>query len=104
MSIRNWNAKGDPPSEEELQPFIHLLDKYVVHLQGRSTLDRYLKKNRNKTMIDKVTASDIAYTILTYENYMDVWQENRLKKESGALPKLYKYTNRIFLCICDQAQ
>jgi hypothetical protein len=31
--------------------------------------------NRSKTVLDKVTASDIAYTILVYENTKEVWEE-----------------------------
>jgi hypothetical protein len=31
--------------------------------------------NRSKTILDKVTASDIAYTILVYENTKEVWEE-----------------------------
>jgi hypothetical protein len=31
--------------------------------------------NRSKTFLDKVTASDIAYTILVYENTKEVWEE-----------------------------
>ncbi len=31
--------------------------------------------NRGKTFLDKVTASDIAYTILDYENTKEVWEE-----------------------------
>ncbi len=31
--------------------------------------------NRRKTFLDKVTASDIAYTILIYEKTKEVWEE-----------------------------
>jgi hypothetical protein len=30
---------------------------------------------RSKTFLDKLTASDIAYTILVYENTKEVWEE-----------------------------
>jgi hypothetical protein len=30
----------------------------------------------SKTFLDKVTASDIAYTILVYENTKEVWEED----------------------------
>jgi hypothetical protein len=33
------------------------------------------KFNRSKTVLDKVTASDIACTILVYENTKEVWEE-----------------------------
>jgi hypothetical protein len=32
--------------------------------------------NGSKTFLDKVTASDIAYTILVYENTKEVWEED----------------------------
>ena len=32
--------------------------------------------NWSKTFLDKVTASDIAYTILVYENTKEVWEED----------------------------
>jgi hypothetical protein len=36
---------------------------------------QWSKSNRTKTFLDKVTASDIAYTILVYENSKEVWKE-----------------------------
>jgi len=36
---------------------------------------QWSKSNRTKTFLDKVTASDIAYTILVYKNSHNVWKE-----------------------------
>ena len=36
---------------------------------------QWSKSNRTKTFLDKVTASDIACTILVYENSKEVWKE-----------------------------
>jgi hypothetical protein len=37
----------------------------------------------SKTFLDKVTASNIAYTILVYENTKEVWKEDlRIKASS----------------------
>jgi hypothetical protein len=36
---------------------------------------QWSKSNRTKTFLDKVTASEIAYTILVYENSNEVWKE-----------------------------
>jgi len=36
---------------------------------------QWSRSNRTKTFLDKVTASDIAYTILVYENSKEVWKE-----------------------------
>ncbi len=38
--------------------------------------------NRSKSLLDKVTASDIAYTILVYENTKEVWEEDLKIKAS----------------------
>ncbi len=35
-----------------------------------------IKFNRSKTFLDKVTASDIVYTILVYENTKEMWEED----------------------------
>ncbi len=39
--------------------------------------------NRSNTVLDKVTASDIAYTILVYENTKEVWEEDLQIKASS---------------------
>ncbi len=43
--------------------------------------------NRRKTFLDKVTASDIAYTILVYENTKDLWEEDLQIKSSSRTDK-----------------
>ena len=42
---------------------------------GTHFLSQWKKLNRTKTILDKITASDIAYTILVYENTKEVWDE-----------------------------
>ncbi len=39
--------------------------------------------NRSNTFLDKVTASDIVYTILVYENTKEVWEEGLQIKASS---------------------
>jgi hypothetical protein len=41
--------------------------------------------NRSKLFVDKVTASDIAYTILVYENTKEVWEEDLQIKASSRI-------------------
>ena len=65
---------------EQMLPFLHFLDKYVSKLVGRRELDTYFKFNRNKTLLDKITQSDIAYAILLCENGADVWDESETIK------------------------
>lgn len=62
---------------EGMLPFLRFLDKYVSKMVGRRELNNYFKNNRDKTLLDKVTSSDIAYTILLCENGVDVWDENQ---------------------------
>lgn len=54
---------------------MRFLDKYVSHAVGNHHFMQWSKSNRTKTFLDKVTASDIAYTILVYENSKEVWKE-----------------------------
>jgi hypothetical protein len=59
------------------------LDKYVSHAVGNHYFLQWSKSNRSKTFLDKVTASDIAYTILVYENAKEVWEEDLQIKTSS---------------------
>ncbi len=52
------------------------LDKYVSHAVGNHYFLQWSKLNRSKTFLDKVTASDIAYTIPVYENTKEMWEED----------------------------
>ncbi len=54
---------------------MQFLDKYVSHAVGNHHFMQWSKSNRTKTFLNKVTASDIAYTILVYENSNEVWKE-----------------------------
>ena len=36
--------------------------------------------HQTKTLLDKISASDIAYTFLVYENSREVWEEELLIK------------------------
>ena len=38
-------------------------------------MGKYYKNNRGKTLLDKLTVSDIAYSLLVYENSVKVWKE-----------------------------
>ncbi len=54
---------------------MQLLDKYVSLAVNNHYFLQWNKSNRTKTFLDKVTALDIAYTILVYENSNKVWEE-----------------------------
>ena len=67
---------------EELTPFLYFLDKYVSKLVGRRELNDYFKSNRNMTLLNKITQSDIAYAMLLCENGVDVWDESEEIKKN----------------------
>ena len=67
---------------DQAEHFLWFLDKYVSHAVGNHYFLQWSKLNRSKTFLDKVTASDIAYTILVYENTKEVWEEDLQIKAS----------------------
>ena len=77
MTVRKWTTdlQHAQPTDDYLEDFMRFLDKYVSHAVGNHHFMQWSKSNRTKTFLDKVTASDIAYTILVYENSKEVWNE-----------------------------
>ena len=69
--------------EENLE-FLTFMDFYVSKLAGARELKSWSVKNPGKTLLDKMTASDIAYAILVYENGIDVWMERMKKRQMNA--------------------
>ena len=45
----------------------------------------YHKTNKGKTLLDRVTESDIAYGFLVYKNSYDVWMEEIVKLDTCAM-------------------
>ena len=54
---------------------MRFLNKYVTLLIGIRELNAYFRANPGDTLLDRVTVSDVAYTILLYESNCDVWKE-----------------------------
>jgi len=77
VTVRSWTTdlQHAQPTYEDVEDFMRFLDKYVSHAVGNHYFMQWSKSNRTKTFLDKVTASDIAYTILVYENSSEVWKE-----------------------------
>jgi hypothetical protein len=82
---RGWTSKpqDSKPTYDQAEHFLWFLDKYVSHAVGNNYFLQWSEPNRSKTFLDKVTASDIAYTILVYENIKEVWEENLQIKASS---------------------
>jgi hypothetical protein len=74
---REWVAKRvTHVSYEDAESFFYFIDKYTtIVIGGQRAMDKFYKDNRNKTLFDKITASDIAYSVLVYESYVEVWKE-----------------------------
>ena len=76
-TVRKWTTdlQDTPPTYDQAEHFLRFLDKYVSRAVGKHYFLQLSKSNRTKTFLDKVTASDIAYTILVYENSKEVSEE-----------------------------
>ena len=85
-SARSW-VPGNivHPSYSEAEPFLRFLDKYTMIIVGGSkAMGTFFKNNKGKTLLDRVTESDIAYGLLVYENSYDVWKEEIVKLNTCA--------------------
>ena len=96
-SARSWIAKKiSKPTYSSAEPLLYFLDKYTTIVAGGArALGKYYKNNRGKTLLDKLTVSDIAYSILVYENSYDVWSEEIDKAKNCSTEedkKLYEGT------------
>ncbi len=63
------------PSYDKTEHFIRFIDKYVSGAIGNYQITKWTRANKDKTLMDNVTASDIAYSIIVYENTKEVWEE-----------------------------
>ena len=63
-----------------LRTFLRFLDKYVSQAVGHHTFARWKKSHQTKTLLDTISVSDIAYTILVCENSKEVWEEEIMIK------------------------
>ncbi len=64
------------PTYDQAEHFLRFIDKYVSCAVGNHYFLQWSKLNRTTTFLDKVTALDIAYLILVYENTTDAWEED----------------------------
>ncbi len=73
-----WTSRDIPENEltcEQAEDFLRFLDKHVSRAMGTHFVLQWSKSNCTKTFLDKITALDIAYTILVYKNTKEVWEE-----------------------------
>jgi hypothetical protein len=53
----------------------NLIDKYVTRLYGSQHITWWAAQNKNKTIFDLVTMSDLAYTVAVIENGHEIWDQ-----------------------------
>ncbi len=97
VNARRWTSRDIQENEltyEQAKDFLHFLDKFVSHAMGTHFVLRWSKSNQTKTILDKITPSDIAYTILVYENSKEVWEEE-LEIRGSTMPD---YEKRKAIC------
>jgi hypothetical protein len=71
VNAHGWTSRDIQENDlkyEQAEDFLRFLDKYVSRAMGTHFVSRWSKSNRTKTILDQITASDIAYTILVYKN------------------------------------
>ena len=52
-----------------------LTSMYVKQVAINYQIAKWTRTNKHKLILDKVIASDIAYSIIVYENTKEVWEE-----------------------------
>jgi hypothetical protein len=83
VKIRELNRNHQDTSNlsyADVEHFLRFFDKYVSQAVGYNTYARWKKSHQTKTLLDKISALDIVYTILVYENSKDVWEEELIIK------------------------
>ncbi len=85
VNARGWTSdpQDSKPTYDQAEHFLLFLDKYVSCAVGNHYFLQWSKSNKSKTFFVKVTASDIACTILVYENTKEVWEEDFQIKASS---------------------
>ncbi len=90
VNARGWTSR-DIQENELAEDILRFLDKYVSCAMGTHFVLQWSKSNCTKTILDKITALDIAYTILVYENSKEVWEEE-LEIRGSTMPADEKHT------------
>ena len=78
---RCWvKNKVTTPNYADTEGLLYFFDKYTTIVIGRlRAVTKYYKQNRGKSLLDKLSISDIAYSIFVYESAHEVWKEEVVK-------------------------
>ena len=67
---RLQNDRSPAASMDELNALVY---HYVAECYGRTEIKRWLKVNKGRSVLDMITANDLAFSILVYDNYSSRW-------------------------------
>ncbi len=51
----------------------NLIYYYATNVYGRNSIKNWMRLNQEKSLIDKITASDLAFALIVFENYHPKW-------------------------------
>ncbi len=73
-NVRNrTKTKGFKLAYDEAEHFLYFLDKYTtVMVGGARSMTKYYKNYNGNTLLDRLTPSNIAYSVLVYESAHDM--------------------------------
>jgi hypothetical protein len=74
--------------------FLHFIEKYVRQAVGNHNLSKWVKLDGSKTLLDRTSPSDIVYTIILYENSVNVWREELEIKATSKIKEEKQSTKR----------
>lgn len=53
-----------------------LVYHYAIEVYGREAIKKWLKANKEKSVLDHLNPTDLAFALLVYENYFPKWVED----------------------------
>ncbi len=56
-----------------MNQFFELVYHYVPEIYGKTKMKQWMKANQDKSLLDKITSSDVAYALLVYITYHPTW-------------------------------
>ena len=85
------DPKRDMTSDETSNIFYFIVE-CVVKTYGTKKISSYIERNVDSTVLDMITVSDIAYSVVVIENSGDVWEQQEYLKTCDA-EELEEYKN-----------
>ena len=69
------DAQATSLTYKDTEKFLCFIDKYVKQAVGSHNLSKWMKLNGSKMLLDRITLSVMAYTIILYDDSASVWRE-----------------------------